>query len=136
MPKETENKRDIKVAAVIDDLTIIINCGAADAIAVGDRFLIYSLGEEITDPDTGDSLGRLEVIKGTGKSVHVQLKMATISSDMKSVASRTIRKNTTHSALRTLGMLGGHNVEEEILPSEKVPFEDVVVGDMIRKIRD
>jgi hypothetical protein len=37
--------------------------------------------EEIKDPDTGESLGYLEIYKGTGKIIHIQEKMSIIESD-------------------------------------------------------
>lgn len=128
---ENSQLEDVKIAAVLDRLTLVINRGAADGVSIGDRFLIYGLGTEVFDPDTGRSLGQLEVVKGTGKVVHVQLRMATVSSDMKSQPVRTVRKSNPGLA----SILGGMEVQEEILPSERVPFEGVDIGDMVRKIR-
>lgn len=39
---------------------IIINGGAEDGLKVGDRLMIYRAGEELIDPDTGESLGSEE----------------------------------------------------------------------------
>ncbi len=136
MSEDLKTSAEIKVAALIDPLTIVINRGASDGISIGDRFLVYALGNEILDPDSGKSLGLLEVVKGTGKAVHVQMTMTTISSDMKSAASRTVRKSMRNPSLRALAMGMVHDVEEEVLPSERVPFERVKVGDTVRKMRD
>ena len=61
---------------------IVINLGSEHQIKKNQRFQIYSLSdEEIIDPENGESLGRLEIVKGTGKVVEIQLKAATLESD-------------------------------------------------------
>jgi hypothetical protein len=69
-----------KVAEIIDETKIVINSGSSDGIRVGEYFLILSYGAEVKDPDTGESLGKLENFKGTGKIVHVQEKIAILES--------------------------------------------------------
>ncbi len=71
------------VASIIDEYKVVINRGKDHGLNEGDRFLVYELTEEIKDPDTGISLGRLEVTKGTGKVIHLQEKMAIIESNRK-----------------------------------------------------
>ena len=71
-----------KIAKIINNCKVVINAGYNQGIRENQRFLIYSLdGEEIFDPDTNKSLGRLEVIKGTARAVFVQDNMCTIESD-------------------------------------------------------
>lgn len=43
---------------------IIINGGAEDGLKVGDRFKVYRAGEELIDPDSGESLGSEETMVG------------------------------------------------------------------------
>jgi curli biogenesis system outer membrane secretion channel CsgG len=43
---------------------IIINGGKEDGVNLGDRFTIYRAGEELVDPDTGESLGSEETQVG------------------------------------------------------------------------
>lgn len=69
-----------KIAEIIDDKQIIINAGSNQGIRKGYKFLIYSLGDEIFDPDTGESLGQLETSKGVGEVTHVQAKMSILKS--------------------------------------------------------
>lgn len=45
---------------LVKGTTVIINAGAESGIQVGDEFFIYAKGEELTDPDTGLSLGSLD----------------------------------------------------------------------------
>ena len=44
---------------------VIINSGSEAGIKVGDTFVIYRLGEDMKDPDTGESLGAEEKKIGT-----------------------------------------------------------------------
>ena len=71
-------EHDGLVAHVLDDRRLVINKGAQDNIKMGTRFVVYTVGEEIHDPRTGESLGILEEIKGKGEVVHVQDRMCTI----------------------------------------------------------
>ena len=50
--------------------------GRGNGVAVGDEFVIYSLGEAILDPDSGESLGALENVKGRVTVTHVMETMA------------------------------------------------------------
>ena len=71
-------QHDGLVAKVIDSQKVVLNKGAQDGISEGDRFVVFSLGEEVHDPKTGESLGMLEEVKGKGKVVHVQDCVCTI----------------------------------------------------------
>lgn len=73
---------NFKVAKIIDSDLLVLNAGKNEGIKKGFRFLIYSIGnEEIKDPDTGESLGFLEIVKGIGRVNNVQEKMCTVVSD-------------------------------------------------------
>ena len=71
------------VAKVLDSYNLVINKGSIDNIKEGDRFLVYELTEDIIDPATKESLGPLELSKGTGEVVYVSDRKAIIRSDMK-----------------------------------------------------
>jgi len=130
---------DIKVAHIIDRYSLALNKGSADGIKVGQRFLIYSIGDEIKDPDTNASLGKLEIVKGTGKVTNLQDHIATIGSDMKESPKRIIRRiNTGRSYYQTalanaLSMYNDPEVEE-LLPAERMPFDDPSIGDIAKPI--
>ena len=65
-----------KVAKVGSPTSVVVNKGARDGVALGDRFLLYQPGEEVFDPDTGASLGSLEIVKGRAEVEHVQERMS------------------------------------------------------------
>ena len=118
-----------KVVKTFDEWdTVVINGGTEKNIEKGFRFLIFEVGEEIFDPDTNESLGRLEIIKGTGKVTHVQDKIATITSDMIEKESKTIiRKQTPFTSFWQT---------EEVVSngSETALFNEPKVGDFAKYI--
>lgn len=67
-----------QVAAILDDQRLLINLGMEQGVSVGDRFIIFELGNEITDPATGQVLGKMELIKTQIEAVHVQDKMTLV----------------------------------------------------------
>ena len=67
-----------KVAAVMDDTTLVLNAGSHMGVKEGMLFDVVAEHQEITDPDTGESLGRWEVAKARVVVTHVQEKMSTV----------------------------------------------------------
>lgn len=118
-----------KVVQTMDnDYKIVINAGNNEGIKNGQRFLLYALSDhEIWDPDTKTSLGFLEIVKGTGKVVHVQEKMATIESDVYEISQPTkiIRKNS---------MYGFGSTEEQTSSREHIAFNNPQIGDLVKQI--
>jgi hypothetical protein len=57
---------------------LVINQGTGLGVGVGDRYLVYTVGPMLKDPETGEDLGELEVVRGRGRVVHVQERVATI----------------------------------------------------------
>lgn len=69
------------VVKIIDEYNVVINRGSDHGVSQGDEFVIYyEEQEELFDPETGEKLGQLEIVRGTGFATHVQPKMATIKS--------------------------------------------------------
>lgn len=118
------NKKNIsaKVVNIIDKYKVAINKGTKDGIYNGDLFIVYSLGEELFDPDTQKSLGTLEIVKGKGKAIHVQDHLTTIES-----ISKKIIKKTTHPYIAIMGS-STECIEEDL------PFENPTIGDLAKLI--
>lgn len=115
---------------------VVINRGRAEGIKEGDQFLIFGIGPHLIDPDTGEDLGELELVRGRGRVVHVQEHLATL---------RTIerrRGGTTKRILREPSAgarwlapgLSGRVIEEELPPETELPFEAVQLGDLAKPI--
>ena len=60
---------------------LLISGGARTGISEGDTFALYSVGESLVDPDTGEQLGTEMARKGLIKVTHVEEKYAKAKSD-------------------------------------------------------
>ncbi len=128
------NKK-IHVIKVLDDLNLVINIGSDDGVTEEFEFLVYQLDEELFDPDTNESLGKLELVKGKGIPQHIQKQVTTIrSNSYKKVESRKIIKKSHNTGLANF--LGAPQ-EEIIEPSESltIPFKDPKKGDLVKITR-
>lgn len=65
-----------KVAMVMDRGRLALNVGASSGVEQGDIFVVFEEGAEVVDPDSGESLGRIERVKATVSVVHVQEKLS------------------------------------------------------------
>ena len=111
-----------RVAQVINPIQLVINRGSIHDVKLGQRMLIYRKGDqEIKDPESGESLGYLELVKGTGQVIHVQEKICTIESDKKK-SPRRIIKNAWGFP------------QEDIIEGEALPFDQPEVGDLVKPI--
>jgi hypothetical protein len=83
MPDRIEGK----VARLIDTQTLVINRGSEHGVRVGMRFAVLNpRGAEITDPDTNEVIGSVELDKIVVKVVSVEPRLA---------VARTFRTFTT-----------------------------------------
>lgn len=70
-PTDSERIRG-KVAAILSRRELILNIGSEDGVEIGMKFVILnSKGIDVTDPDTGEVLGTVEVPKTVVKVVRV-----------------------------------------------------------------
>lgn len=130
------------VIKVLDECHIVINRGSADQVTKSCRFLVYSLGEELQDPETGENLGRLEIVCGEGIVDHIQERMTTLKTGRREPASgskKIIRKQGPPrglSGLYSLSQMFPREEVEEISSPEMVdvPFEGVEPGFLVRQI--
>lgn len=126
MAEKEENIMIAKVAKVVDNYRLVINKGAVDHVDVGDVFLIYEQGENITDPENDEDLGAVEIMKGRGKVTHVQERMALLESFLRETPVVRRRKQR--------GMLGfALGDEEEERPGYLKPFKDPKRGDCAKQ---
>ena len=118
------------VVRVIDDYRVVINRGAEDGVQRGQNFLVYHLDTNpIEDPETGDNLGTLEIVKGPGIADHIQKHMTTLSSSRKGSAEKRVVKR------RPRYMFDLSAEEETIeLAGDIEPFEGAMVGDKAKPI--
>ena len=123
-----ESGINFKVVKVISPYQVVITGGLDGGLKKGQRVLIYDIGDMILDPDTGEELEALEVIRGTGKIIHIQSKIATVESDM---VDKTPKKTIRKSGLGGFHAVFGQTEETEV-SNEELPFDEPQVGDRVR----
>ncbi len=121
-----------KVVKIISPYQVVINAGSEAELRKGQRFLVYDIGEMIKDPETGEDLEAIEIVRGTGRIIHLQEKIATVESDMKEEEPITIKRTSTLGSMRNLF---GDTEQTEIRRS-RIPFDEPQVGDRIRLYSD
>jgi hypothetical protein len=119
------------VVKIIDEFNVVINRGSDHGVVQGDEFVIYyEEQEDLLDPVTGESLGRLEIVRGTGFATHVQPKMTTIKSN-------TMGQGDVWSK-EGLGiggsLLGDFSSNPDTFGKEfeTLPFDNVMVKDQVK----
>ena len=122
-------------------LEAVINRGSVQGVKAGDRFVVFGIGPHIADPDTGEDLGVLELLRGHGEVVHVQEHLSTIRTTERRrtrPAKRITREpgwGTSAALQAAVGRLGLVPViEEELSPETEVLFESVQLGDLAKPI--
>lgn len=128
-------KDNLKVAKTIDDYTVVINAGSEDGIKNGCVVMLYEMGGMIKDPDTGEELDELEIVKGTGVVTHVQSRIATVESNMTENEPRRIVKRENPGRVTGLAKMFGSTEVEEI-PIRRKPFGYIDEGCRVRIIRE
>ena len=122
-----------KIAEIIDVYTVVINQGHEHSVEEDMRFVIYDPGEEINDPNTGESLGKFEYVKAKVKVVNVQEKFST---------AKTYETYTMTMPAMTLAQLMGQTRREELPLDEETKaglqkgIRPVKIGDFVRQILD
>ncbi|WP_177764460.1 hypothetical protein [Flavobacterium sp. I3-2] len=113
------DNKNIYIVKKIDNYQIVINKGTQNEINSFMRFLVYEEGEEIIDPNTKQSLGKLEIPKGFFKVQHIQEKMTTLISELKK----------DKRIIPVLDVFGEIDAEKDLLNSIKV-------GDRVKIINE
>ncbi|MDN3454610.1 hypothetical protein [Psychrobacter sp. APC 3350] len=122
-------------AAVVQEKSpfeLVINRGSLDGVREGNTFVVYYVEpEDLIDPETQESLGKLEVVRGTGVATNVQEKMTTIKSNRYENNSGTIirRNNSPFGGISAL--IGGETIEQPA--KDLIPFDEAKRGDKVKK---
>lgn len=128
------NKIKGKVIRVLSPMEIVINLGASHGITGESRFIVFETGDEVTDPDSGESLGQLEIVKGKAEAKHVQEKMSTL----RSLESKKVVRDRLRPHPPGLPSFSFNNFPQFETVTEEVevsaPFDDVKEGDLVRAL--
>lgn len=123
-------KDHLKVVKIISPYQVVINGGSESGLRPGQRLLIYDVGEMIEDPESGEELEAIEILRGTGRIVHLQTKIATVESDMKEDEPITIKRTSNLSSIR--GLFG--DTEQTEIRRREVAFDEPQIGDYVRPL--
>ena len=129
-----------KVAAIVDDTTLVLNVGARDGVHEGMLFAVVAEHDDIRDPDSGESLGRWESVKGRVAVTHVQERMATARSPLAEGAPAATATLSAMMVRHSFGLYGSHGSEREGLAvrssdlSGRPQAQPISVGDTARAI--
>lgn len=125
--------KEIQVIRVIDENRVALNIGTRDGVERGHIFVVYALDDkELNDPVTHEPLGRLEILRGRGRVVHVQDKLCTVECIEKGPMRRIVRKPSPLLP-NVVSIFGSPETEE--LQDDTLPFEGVRVGDKAKRVQ-
>ena len=74
--------------AEVDGSNVLINAGSEAGLTLGDRFEVLIVEKEVTDPTTGQVLGRIEKQAGTVRIANIQPAFSTAVMDQPFAAKR------------------------------------------------
>ena len=130
---EAEARQEGRVTAILSKYKIATNLGSQDEIQVGDRLEIYEQGPSLADPQTGEDLGALEVVKGEVRVESVQ--------ENQCVAATEETTETVSSIALLYGLSPTTTVKRlKPLPVDETEIDDlgvtpqIYVNDRVRKI--
>lgn len=125
--------KEPKIIKIISDMKVVVNLGSEDGIRNGTILEIYSPGEEVTDPDTGESLGTLDTIKAYIEVINVFPKMSICKNNasreynaLAGITQALIQTKTLPLDVDKTEITGGINNFDKIIH----------VGDLVRKSID
>ena len=123
--------RKYKIAKIIDEYQVVVNAGSNDLIHDDDCLEVYQPGQEVTDPDTGESLGTLDFVKAKLRVVNVFPKMCVCENretEQKSFSSNISQglffEETLPMNVQTTDISGGYEGIDK----------KIKVGDLVRKV--
>ena len=118
------------IVKIVDEHTVVIDRGHEHGVEEDMRFVIFELGDEIMDPDTRTSLGKLEHVKAKIKVTNVQEKFST--AETYKTYTMPILPPFLNTTVREELPLD----KETIASLQKLPRTSVKIGDLVRQILD
>lgn len=119
-----------KIVKIISEYKVVVNAGSNSYINEDDTLEVYQPGQEVTDPDTGESLGTLDFVKAKLRVVDVFPKMCVCENrdrEKKSIIS--LAQSLTYEEklplnVQTTDISGGYEGIDK----------KIKVGDLVRKV--
>lgn len=79
-----------KVAKIVDEYHVVVNCGSEHGVEEGMDFMVYRKEGSVQDPDTGEELGELEHPLAKLKPEHIMEKMTLMASNETEVRTESV----------------------------------------------
>jgi len=119
-----------KVAEILDKYTLVANIGKEEDVEEGMEFEIYDEGPMITDPETGEELGKPETVKITVVASDVKENMTVMTTE-----SYTYQYDPMQNLLGSFGTKT-KTTKRELKTDEHVTDDrkKVRVGDSLRQV--
>jgi hypothetical protein len=131
-----DKKKIGKVVKVLNQFEVVVNFGSSDGVIENQRFIVFQEGDEIKDPDTGESLGKLEIVRGQGEARHVQERLTTLRSIEINDEPQYLKRPRLRSPFESVSEQLFQPKEEyvtEVVPVP-APFRSVKEGDLVRRM--
>ena len=135
----TKNYLRGKIVRILDNQRVIVNLGYEQGVTPGSHFFIYEEGEEIFDPSSNASLGKLELIKAELETYNVQEKMSVLTprqregSQSTTVLSATLAQtSSTHGGV-SRSERNHLNVRQDQISGFQSPSV-IALGDLVRSV--
>ena len=127
-----------KIIAILDNQRIVINAGFEHGVLAGNPFFIYEEGAEISDPETGAVLSKLENVKAHMEAFLVQEKMSVLlpialqKQESSTVLSASLAQ-VYNSAKDQYANRGQLNVRQDQILGVRQPAQ-IAIGDLVRSV--
>jgi hypothetical protein len=124
-----------KVLRIFDETSLLVNMGKKDGLKRGDKLVVIEKGEEIKDPDSGESLGEIEIAKAELIAADVQERLTILRTETEKVSTVNLPLSTRMVQDSVKG--GGFQSKMVVTPGEMsgVPtLTPVRVGDIVRLV--
>ena len=126
----TEDVIKGKVIKIVNKYQVLVNVGYSHGVKKDMKFIIYSEGQEIKDPDTKKSLGKVEILKSRIEPTHIQEKFSTMETYEKEVTSLARAMIFSRDVAETQKPLPlPYETEDDIFEQDKY----IRVGDLVRQ---
>lgn len=125
-----------RVARVVSPTELILAAGADHGVEEGMEFIVYCLSDMIFDPETGENLGEIEIVKARLIAAHVQDKIT-----IARTKSKTVKQVIDPMAILAESFLGPaiHRREVSVVVAEKMAIdkpESVTEKDLVVRVGD
>lgn len=87
-------KKGFRVIEIMNENEILIDYGYEHGASLGDRVIVYSIGDPVNDPETKEQIGTLDVIKEELKVIHVTLHF--------SICKKTVKLPSIYSSIEAM----------------------------------